>query len=90
MQRKITVPIVHATKSNVMVWEGPGGVDCKERASFWQEYMEDHFIPRFRDVFNTPTEFPIYVRMFNHTYAAQIGMYHYMYLMTEDTGYRDE
>lgn len=69
----------------------PNGVDYAERASFWLDYLVNHFEAKWRDRHDLPWPgFPILARPHVHETMEFIRYHHYMYLLTGKEPYRRE
>jgi hypothetical protein len=71
--------------------EGPNGVDYAERASFWTDYLVNHFEAKWRQRHDAPwPEFPFLTRPHMHETVDFIRYHHYLYLLTGRPEYRAE
>lgn len=71
--------------------ESPNGVDYGERASFWLEYLTEHFEPKWRERNDIPwPKFPFLDRPFLHSTIEFVRYHHYMQLLTGEAVYGEE
>jgi hypothetical protein len=67
-------------------------IDAKyaERATFWTDYLKNHFEAKWRERLNIPTAFPFLEKGLTHAYIQEIRYHYYMYKLTGEQGYLDE
>lgn len=71
--------------------ESPNGVDYAERASFWSDYLLEHFEPKWRERNDVPwPEMPFLQRNGLHGNVEFVRYHHYMYLLTGEEVYAAE
>jgi hypothetical protein len=66
--------------------DSPGGVDYGERADFWRRYLKNDFEPKWQARNNVSDLRYLRVDLM-HPYLQEIRYYHYMGLLTADSGY---
>lgn len=67
----------------------PSGIDYGERADFWRRYLKNDFEPKWQARNNVSSLRYLRVDLM-HPYMQAIRYYHYMGLITGDSGYTDE
>lgn len=71
--------------------DSPSGVDYRERADFWTEYLVDHFEAKWRERNRTPwPRFPFISRPHMHESVDFVRYLHYMALLTGRQEYARE
>lgn len=69
--------------------KSPGGIDYKQRAAFWQDYLKNHFEAKWRHRNGQPEGFPFLEKPLVHPYSHFVRYHHYMARLTGDRGYED-
>lgn len=69
--------------------KSPAGINYKERADFWQNYLVKHFEPKWRQRNNKPTGFPFLERMLVHPFVHFMRYHYYMGFLTGQSGYQE-
>ena len=86
----LVAQFAYAFKANEGL-EGPNGVDYAERATFWTDYLVNHFEAKWRQRHDAPwPEFPFLTRPHMHETVDFIRYHHYLYLLTGRQEYRAE
>lgn len=71
--------------------DSPNGVDYAERASFWLDYLRNHFEAKWRERNDAPwPKMPFIVRPHLHETLEFVRYHHYMHLLTGEEAYAEE
>src|SRR5690606_35599852 len=72
-------------------FESPNGVNYGERATFWLDYLKNHFEAKWRERRDVPwPEFPFLTLPHVHETLEFVRYHHYMHLLTGEEAYAKE
>lgn len=61
-----------------------------ERATFWTDYLKNHFEAKWRDREGIASGFPFLTKLLTHVYVQWTRYHYYMYKLTGEQGYYNE